>query len=260
MEEKPKERANLIITCMDRRLNEALELRERDEMANTGMPTIVLRNAGGDVSNLKDSIREAFSHYDIKEARVAVHNDCGAMKDIANRKQGKAEKDQERDMTAMKYVAKNPEDLCKENLAVQQKTLTELVASLSPSTKVIADSLDVLHMPQANGERKAAIILDSTERLHTNYSELASVLHTDTNNVYVIQYMGMDNLLSDISFVPKVLGVKDITIFSTEKTRTKATELFEAINRQAFAPEINLKMMELVQQPATQQRRIKLKG
>ena len=259
MEEKPKERANLIITCMDRRLNEALELRERNEMANTGMPTIVLRNAGGDVSNLKDSIREAFSHYDIKEARVAVHNDCGAMKDIANRKQGKAEKDRERDMTAMKYVAKNPEDLCKENLAVQQKTLTELVASLSPNTTVIADSLDVLHVPHPNGERKAAIILDSPERPYTHYSELASMLHTDTNNVYVIQYTGKDNMLPDISLIPKALGVKDITIFSTDKTRIKATELFEGINRQAFAPEINLRLMELVQQPA-RQNRVKLKG
>ena len=260
MEEKPKERANLIITCMDRRLNEALEARVQTEMSNTGIQTIVLRNAGGDVSNLKDSIREAFSHYDINEARVAAHNDCGAMKDIANRKQGKAEKDQERDMTAMKYVAKNPEDLCKENLAVQQKTLTELVASLSPSTKVIADSLDVLHVPHPNGERKAAIILDSMERPHTNYSELASVLHTDTNNIYFIQYTGKDSMLPDISLIPKALGVKDMTIFSTDNTRTKATELFEEINRQTFAPELNLKLMELVQQPATQQRRIKLKG
>ena len=260
MEEKPKERANLIITCMDRRLNEALELRAQNEMANTGIRTIVLRDAGGDVSNLKDSIREALLHHDVREARVEVHNDCGAMKDIANRKQGKAEKDRERDMTAMKYVAKNPEDLCKENLAVQQKTLTELVASLSPNTKVIADSLDVLHIPHANGERKAAIILDSTERSNTNYSELASMLHTDTNNMYVIQYTGKDNMLPDISLIPKALGVKDMTIFSTDKTRTKATELFEVINKQVFAPEINLKLMELVQQPAVQQRRAKLKG
>ncbi len=87
MEEKPREIANLIITCMDRRLNEALEARAQNAMANTGVPTIVLRDAGGDVRNLQDSIREAFSHYDIPEARVAVHNDCGAMKDIANRKQ-----------------------------------------------------------------------------------------------------------------------------------------------------------------------------
>ncbi len=260
MEEKPKEIANLIITCMDRRLNEALEARTQNGRSNTGVPTIVLRNAGGDVSNLQDSIREVFSHYDIHEARVAVHNDCGAMKDIANRKQGNAEKDRERDITAMKYVAKNPDDLCKENLAVQQKSLTEIIASISPNTKVMADSLDVLHVPHPNGERKAAIILDSPERSHTNYSELASILHTDTNNVYFIQYTGKDNMLSDIGLVPKALGVKDITIFSTDKTRTKATELFEEINRQAFAPEINLKLMELVQQPATQQHRVKLKG
>lgn len=259
MEEKPKERANLIITCMDRRLNEALELRAQNEMANTGVPTIVLRDAGGDVSNLKDSIKEVLLHYDVREARVAVHNDCGAMKDIANRKQGKAEKDRERDMTAMKYVAKNPEDLCKENLTVQQKSLIEIVSSISPNTKVIADSLDVLHVQQAKGERKAAIILDSAERSHTNYSELASVLHTDTNNVYFIQYTGKDNMLPDISLIPKALGVKDMTIFSTDNTRTKATELFEEINRQTFAPELKLKLMELVQQPA-RQNRVKLKG
>lgn len=260
MEEKPRERANLIISCMDRRLNEALEARVQNVQANTGVPTIILRNAGGDVSNLKDSIREVFSHYDINEARATVHNDCGAMKDIANRKQGKADKDGERDMTAMKYVAKNPEDLCKENLTVQQKSLIEIVSSISPNTKVIADSMDVLHVPQPNGERKAAVILDSIERPHTNYSELASILHTGTNNVYFIQYNGKDNLLSDISLVPKALGVNDITIFSTENTRTKATELFEEINRQTFAPGINLKLMELVQQPAAQQRRMKLKG
>ena len=40
---------------------------------------------GEDYENLKDSIREALLHYDVREARVAVHNDCGAMKDIANR-------------------------------------------------------------------------------------------------------------------------------------------------------------------------------
>ena len=260
MEEKPREIANLIITCMDRRLNEALEARAQNAMANTGVPTIVLRDAGGDVRNLQDSIREAFSHYDIPEARVAVHNDCGAMKDIANRKQGKAEKDRERDMTAMKYVAENPDDLCKENLTVQQRSLTEIVASLSPNTKVIADSLDVLHVPHMDGEKKAAVILDSPDRSHTNYSELASILHANTNNVYFIQYTGKDNMLSDISLVPKALGVKDITIFSTDKTRAKATELFEEINRQAFAPGINLKLMELVQQPATQHQKVKLKG
>lgn len=187
-----------------------------------------------------------------------MHNDCRAMEDIAERKHGEAEKDDVRDRTAMKYSAQNTDDLCKENLTVQQKSLTGIVASLSPNTRVVADSLDVLHVHQPKGERKAGIILDSPDRPHTNYSQLASILQADTNNVYFIQYTGKDDMLPDLNIVPKISRVSDITIFSTDKTCAKATELYDKINRQAYAPNINLKFVELVQQLA-QQHKVKLK-
>ena len=256
MEENPKEKVNLIISCMDRRLNEAIEARAENTLANSGKRTIVLRNAGGDVDNLHDSITELLSKYDVEEARVTVHNDCGAMKNIAQIKHNvQSSDDTHRKQTAEKYTNTDAEGLCKENLTVQLNSLQKIVSQISPDTKVIVDSLDVLHVPLDNSkEKKAAIILDSAERSHTNYSELAGIIGTSISNAYFIQCTAKDNLIPDIGLLPKALGINDITIFSTEKTNSRASALFEDINKQKFAsPSLHVTLVELrVAQPAEQ--------
>ncbi len=260
MEETPKEKVNLIIACMDRRMNEPLEERSEREQAATGIRTIALRNAGADVDNLHDSIRGILLKYNVVEARVVVHNDCGAMKDISKRKNGEAWVEPQRDQTAAKYVKTEAVDLCKENMAVQERSLRTLVGALSPSTKVIVSIFDVSHIPSTAEEKKGAIVLDSTERSHTNYSELAGIAKANVSDAYFIQYTGRDNILPDIGLAAKALGIKDMTIFSTDKTDAKATALFEDVNRQEFAAGLHIKLVELKAAHSVEQNRVKLKG
>ena len=73
----------LVICCMDRRLNSMLEKDYGD--------AIVLRNAGANVAPLMQMIKQIVMDNNIKKITLITHDDCGAMgKTFAVIKEGTA--------------------------------------------------------------------------------------------------------------------------------------------------------------------------
>ncbi|MFP3215602.1 MAG: carbonic anhydrase, partial [Candidatus Micrarchaeota archaeon] len=72
----------LVLSCMDRRLNEYLD------SLNDGN-TIFLRNAGANLYAVKNTIDTLLNNENITEIKVITHTDCGAMKSVAAALSGK---------------------------------------------------------------------------------------------------------------------------------------------------------------------------
>ncbi len=237
-----KEKADIIIACMDRRLN---QLVEQKAQASEAM-AIVLRNGGADVDNLSKSIAEIASAYDIRSVSVFVHNDCAAMKEIARVKDGAKADYPEISTAAEKYSEHSHGRICEENKNTQLRALEKMFPAASSGdahTALSAKLVDVSHAPHPDGEKKAAIIIDTVDKSHSNYSSLSERIGADVNNAYFIQYIGRDNIIPDLSLVVKS-GIRDVTIFSTDKTLLAATNLLRQISAQRFAASVNLRISE----------------
>ena len=235
-----KEKANILVACMDRRLNQFIE----ENVNSTKAKTIVLRNAGADIDNLEGSIMEAVSLYDLQLAVVVVHNDCAAMKEISRIKTGTKSEFEEFRTMSKKYSSLVPEKLCEENKGIQLKSLEGLLSISGSAAKVKSEMVDVSKAPISEGERKIAILIDTPEKPHTNYGEIAKRIGSEVSDVYFIQYIKNDNPIPDAGIAIKA-GVRDIYILSGEKTLHDAGLLLRNISTKEFASKTNIKVLEI---------------
>jgi hypothetical protein len=207
VDEMAEEIDKIIITCMDRRLNETL-----DEMNDCR--TVILRNAGGDVDSLRKSLQEQFKlHPKINKVEVLTHNDCGAMKYILNLtpedydlNRGLVEKFKD-------IEAKSLGELERVNLILQTSSAEDICSrknlNKTELTYIVSNEIDLSKMEsgkQHHGEHFLVVIPPTTEK----YGKIAKDLGLDPKECYFIQVGHWEEAIPSIAIAAKKLGIKEM--------------------------------------------------
>lgn len=198
--------ANLIISCMDYRLNEFIESEYKDD--------IVIRNAGANVKPIMHKIKRVVEDKNIKEISVIAHTDCGAMGKVFEVIKNEAKCDEDLKESLVNQFEnlnfKTKSDLESINLDVQVSNLKEAFPNLNISRKIV--DLDELGVSKYKGEHKLIVANPSKP----DYKGLIESLYPDINGAYIIQ-SDFDGSIPDIKLAVSDLGVKSINVITIDK-------------------------------------------
>ncbi len=200
----------ILISCMDRRLNAYLD------SLNSGN-TILLRNAGANVSGLSYTLSELLRDENIKSIKVVTHTDCGAMKTVSKVLKGELKLSEIATNTLVKKFTdagtKDPRELENINTQIQKSELEKI--SKERGIKGSVELLDIskIDMPKEQGEHKMALMNPSSLK----YGQILN--KEEMFNTYVIQSKSLEEKMVDIEIATKVLGIKKgeiIALYASE--------------------------------------------
>lgn len=218
----------IIISCMDRRLNEYLD------SLNDGK-TIFLRNAGANVSALRRSILSLLEEQNINEIKVITHTDCGAMKSVAKALSGEIKLSELADevlISNFKGRRFNDEmELEAYNTKLQEASISELAKARGISYSVEMLDISKIKVPNEEGVHKFALLEPSTFK----YSSF--IKSSEMFSTYIIQSKGLEDKLVDLEVATKVLNLSsgEIVAFGSSEYRLAEVEL----NRLKLNPMFN---------------------
>ncbi len=196
----------LVISCMDRRLNDFIEQHYSD--------CFVIRNAGANVYPITKEIKDLIKDKDIREIVLLAHTDCGAMKKVFGVIKDRKPVDLDLEDNLISHYRDlnftNISELEKDNLKLQINKLKDEF----PETKIEGRLLQIedIKVPEEEGIHELIIANPSKP----GYSGLLNELSLNHFSVYVLQ-SDINNVMPDLKLAVKDLGVKFIHLISIEK-------------------------------------------
>ncbi|MGC8710454.1 MAG: carbonic anhydrase [Candidatus Micrarchaeia archaeon] len=227
----------LIISCMDRRLNEYLD------SLNDGN-TIFLRNGGANVKALKYSIGSIINDNNISEIKVITHTDCGAMKVVAKALNDEIKLSQDlvdnlvEQFRGVKF--NNSAELENSNKEIQEREI--LTIASKHGIKASAELLDISKIEDNGSKREHEFYLMKPEKI-----KYAEVIGKDKMfSTYVIQSMSLDEQYSDIEIATKVLGIAKGVIAANGSSEYRQAQIdMNRLKMSPFAEGIELSMKKV---------------
>jgi len=219
----------LVLSCMDRRLNEYLD------SLNDGN-TIFLRNAGANLYAVKNTIDTLLNNENITEIKVITHTDCGAMKSVAAALSGELKLDLAGEVLVDKFKGEKfatVEELEKINTELQKKAVEEIAKRRGIKGSAELLDLSKLNIPKENKEHKFVLLEPSVKK----YSDIIS--SEEMFNTYIIQSASLEEKLPDLEIAIKVLGIKrgeiialkesEYRIIQAEASRLRLNQLLKDV-------------------------------
>ncbi|BCS92468.1 carbonic anhydrase [Metallosphaera javensis (ex Sakai et al. 2022)] len=181
----------IVISCMDRRLNEYLEKNFNDGN------TVFVRNAGANVNSLKNTI-SLLKKAD--EILILPHTDCGAMGVVERALKGEKLPEGLEPLISpfRKFVGYSKPQLEQVNLQVQESTLKGMVKAKITSELIRTEELNA----PPSSDNVALVLSPSTRR----YSEI--IPHDMMYKTYVIQTENDGDI--DVLIAKEFLKVKEV--------------------------------------------------
>ncbi|MFP3279267.1 MAG: carbonic anhydrase [Candidatus Micrarchaeota archaeon] len=219
----------LVLSCMDRRLNEYLD------SLNDGN-TIFLRNAGANLYAVKNTVDALLNNENITEIKVITHTDCGAMKSVAAALSGKLRLDLAGEVLVDKFKGEKfatVEELEKINTELQKKAVEEIAKRRGIKGSAELLDLSKLNIPKEDNEHKFVLLEPSIKK----YSDIIS--SEEMFNTYIIQSASLEEKLPDLEIAIKVLGIKrgeiialkesEYRIIQAEASRLRLNQLLKDV-------------------------------
>jgi len=204
----------LVLSCMDRRLNEYLD------SLNDGN-TIFLRNAGANLYAVRNTIDALLDNENITEIRVITHTDCGAMKSVAAALSGELKLDIAREVLVDKFRGEKfatVEELERINTELQKKAVEEIAKRRGIKGSAELLDLSKLNIPKDDNEHKFILLEPSSKK----YKEIIG--KEEMFNTYVIQSASLEEKLSDLEIAIRVLGIKRGEIIALKESEYRITQ------------------------------------
>ncbi|MGC9037474.1 MAG: carbonic anhydrase [Candidatus Micrarchaeia archaeon] len=223
----------IVVSCMDRRLNNAL-----DSMNNGKQ--IFVRNAGGNVAGVEQTLRYLVDSSNISEIKLVAHTDCGAMGYVFGALNGKESESLHSELVkqfkGLKLASRL--ELEKNNELVQKSKLESMFAG-----KGIGISSMLIESKPSEPKRHIAAITNSSS---AKYAELAKKLGVDADDCYFMQANSIEELLPDITLAIEKLGIKEFLLVAEEQSqyRQKNAEL-ERLRARGLASKASFSLVKL---------------
>ena len=196
----------LVICCMNRRLNDFLE----DKYGGA----FVVRNAGANVAPLMPLIKQAVREKGIDIITLVTHDDCGAMgKTFAVIKKGAEATDELKDelinqFKAVKFETRN--QLEEKNTELQLSALKREFPNITVQAKPA--KMSDIKVPEDNKEHKLLVLGPGKPE----YSKIFKGLELMHSQCYIVQ-APIYNAMPDIELAVKELHAKEVFFVVSDK-------------------------------------------
>lgn len=223
----------IVISCMDRRLNEYLD------SINDGK-TVFVRNAGANVRPLRRTLGELLDGKQIIKILIIPHTDCGAMGAVYNA----LIKDEKfsSDITVQLIDPFRALDFSKrERLEELNEGFEVAVArAMIPTVSVESELINIedLNLPKSGGTHRLIVTSPSGMR----YDLINKCAGTDPHDTYVLQ-ASLTEVHHDIELAVTALHMKEIIFLA--QTRTDESLMKSRISALAEEPFIRVNKVRL---------------
>jgi hypothetical protein len=201
----------VIISCMDRRLNEYLD-------GYKGPHDAVLRNAGANVKGLKSSIEKLMAE-GYKVFEIAAHTDCGAMKYVKAALEGSiVPSDAEKEFLISQFSGKDPASLERINASTQFDEFKRMLDNKGISNVMLTSrtiDLDKIHFDRSeNQPHFLSIIMGASP---VRYLQLQLDMAAGSASSYFIQAERIAEVLPDIGIAVGALHLSDVRLIENKQ-------------------------------------------
>jgi carbonic anhydrase len=214
----------LIISCMDYRLNDAIIAACKDGTA------IALRNAGGDAESLMASIEDILAqHRSIKNIKVIVHADCGAMnvamgifndpKSVSNEVARRFER----------FTSKLSASTSRKELEEEKNPEMQRMSLKKFEIKGIVVKIEIAPVPEKVHEKHVLVVSKPLTR--EVYAAIGAKL--DLSKAYCIGYYKIKDVMPDIEVAVSKLGLKEVYVLPVSENdieEIRAAQFFKDAN------------------------------
>lgn len=198
----------LIVSCMDRRLNNELD-READD------DTVFLRNAGANIAGMVDSIKRYVKESGIDSVTIRTHTDCGAMKFVKAALAKELKPSAENySRLVRQFEGSDVGNLDDANTDVQLSAMYNLAVEDDLDVGVDGSMIDLSKLQlNADGRHVLSVILGKQK---VRYADVSEQMGVGPNDSYFLQAPAFDELLPDIDIAVSVLNLSDIRFISVD--------------------------------------------
>ena len=201
----------LVLSCMDRRLNDYL-----DEKYNDGN-TLFLRNAGANVNTLLNTIKQLAIEFPVKKIIIAPHTDCGAMGLVSSTiASGSNAHELVEKALVSQFRARKFSDRAdlesRVNGEVQKEAIVAFANAIGAELSVELVNLNGLNIPADSGRHVLTIAKPSS----TSYSDFLKRYDDKVGHFesYFIQSRSLRDVLPDIHVAATALHIRDVRLIS----------------------------------------------
>jgi hypothetical protein len=213
----------VIISCMDRRLNEYLD-------GYKGPHDAVLRNAGANVKGLKSSIEKLMAE-GYKVFEIAAHTDCGAMKYAKAALEGSIiPSDAEKEFLISQFNGKDPASLERINASVQFDEFKRMLDNKGISNVMLTSrtiDLDKIHFDRSDNQPHFLSIIMGTSPVR--YLQLQLDMSAGSASSYFIQAERIAEVLPDIGIAVGALHLSDVRLIESKPVNKESLREAEKI-------------------------------
>ena len=206
----------IVISCMDRRLNEYLDSLNDGE-------TIFLRNAGANLNGLKTTLNVLLNNENITEIKVITHTDCGAMKTVSKALNKEIELSPLANEVLVNLFkdlkSATPSELEEENTRIQKELLEEIA-----NARGFKASVEMFDLSKVKFKDKGEHIFTLLEPSNMKYEKIIG--KEGLFEHYIIQSASLEEKYVDMEIAINVLGVKKGEIVALDTSEYRKIELY----------------------------------
>ncbi len=196
----------IIVSCMDRRLNDKFD-KENDSKK------IFVRNAGGNVLGVEQTLRYLVENMNISSIKVVAHTDCGAMGYVYESLKSGKDGILEQLVEEFKQVSfSTRQELEKKNEELQASLLNKLFGN---TFDISSELVELKESADKQGEHFAVV----TKASEMKYGEIAKALGLSVGDCYFIQANSISEILPDITLAIERLGIKKFFLASLDPSQ-----------------------------------------
>ena len=200
---------DVILTCMDCRLNSKFRNEKKED-------TLLVRNAGGNLRGVEQTLRHLFENNNIGEFHIATHTDCGAMKyldGVLNKNSGEESLNTALVDQFRNSGAKTLTDLEKRNEKLQKANAESLFSR--NVTNITSELIDISTLAHASHQGEHVLVV--TRASDESYETIAKRLGEAESDCYIIQADTIEEVIPDIAIAVKKIGIESVTLMALKK-------------------------------------------
>ena len=214
----------LVISCMDRRLNEKFDGENDGDI-------LFVRNAGGNVKGIERTLRYIADNNAIQEVRVTEHADCGGMKYVHGVLKGHSGEESINKALVDSFASEEFSDLAaleKKNLVLQKAAAEKLL--LKKAESVSSEFVDAAKLKSEEGERKHILVVTQPSR--KKYASIVESLKSGDNllngiassDCYFIQ-ADPSEITDDVALAAKKLHLTEVRVVALEPSERRQMQM-----------------------------------
>ncbi len=208
--------SKVLISCMDRRLNNYIESKYSD--------FFVFRNAGANVYGIEQQLKEFVNDHNVDKLVIAPHTDCGAMKVVKSSLEGKQRDSDIDNLLTNHFLSFKDSNLEEKNKEIMFNRLNELFNYLD----IEVDFIDINKIETKEDKNEHILLVTSPYK--PIYKEIFNELNLEPFGTYIIQAR-TDLVLTDIKIGIERLGIKNIIFLALKDENERNLKYFESMLR-----------------------------